>query len=383
MELPSYFADFLSEIRLTKSQIDHCKTGHRVLRERLQQDERLAPVIVSTFLQGSYRRATAVRPYEDKRADVDVIVVTKLSQNEYPDPEKAIQTFAPFVRKHYKDKYEIQGRSIGIHLSYVDLDLVITSAPSESEFGVFKSESVVTDDTLEEARDWRLVKSWLALDNRLAESAKALLEASKKESEWKPAPLYIPDREAKCWEPTHPLEQIRWTRDKNERCNGHYVNVVRAIKWWRRIKHPTPKYPKGYPVEHLVGDCCPDGITSIAVGITLTLETMAHQYESYAVRKQTPFLPDRGVPQHNVFRRVSGEDFATFHSQVCGAAKAARIALDSVDLQKSVKGWKELLGDKFPDPPPSEGDDDGGDDPKKGGYTPRRESSEIGAGRFA
>jgi len=383
MDLPSYFADFLREIRLTQSQTDDCKTGHRVLRERLQQDEHLAPVIVSTFLQGSYRRATAVRPYEDKRADVDVIVVTKLSQSEYPDPEKAIQTFVPFVQKHYKDKYEIQGRSIGIHLSYVDLDLVITSAPSESEFGVFKSESVMTEDTLEEARDWRLVKSWLALNNRVAESAKALLEASRKEPEWKLAPLYIPDREAKCWEPTHPLEQIRWTRDKSERCNGHYVSVVKAIKWWRRVKHPTPKYPKGYPIEHLVGDCCSDGITSIAAGVTLTLEAIVRQYESYAMRKQTPFLPDRGVPQHNVFRRVSGEDFAAFHSQVRDAAKIARMALDTDDLQTSVAGWKKLFGDKFPDAPPSEDDNGSGDDPKKGGYTPRRERSEIGGGRFA
>lgn len=62
MELPSYFDEFLVKIRLTETQADDCKTGHKTLRRRLLQDADLAPIIVSTFLQGSYRRATAIRP---------------------------------------------------------------------------------------------------------------------------------------------------------------------------------------------------------------------------------------------------------------------------------------------------------------------------------
>jgi len=72
-----------------------------VLRDRLRADERLAPIIVSTFLQGSYRRATAIRPHEGRRADVDVIVVTRLSTDEYDLPEKAFAVFFPFLDDHY------------------------------------------------------------------------------------------------------------------------------------------------------------------------------------------------------------------------------------------------------------------------------------------
>ena len=50
--------------------------------------------------------------------------------------------FVPFLEKHYKDKYRIQGRSIGISLSYVDLDIVPTSAPGESETGVLQDETL-------------------------------------------------------------------------------------------------------------------------------------------------------------------------------------------------------------------------------------------------
>ncbi len=378
MELPTYFADFLKEIRLTDAQVDDAKCGHETLRKRLEGDETIAKILVSTFLQGSYRRATAIRPYADKRADVDVIVVTKLSQSEYT-PAKAQELFFPFLDKHYKEKYTPQGRSIAIELGYVDLDLVITSAPSETDLGILKAESVISEETPEEVDDWRLVKSWLPLEKRNTLRAKSLMEAAMKEAEWQLSPLEIPDRDVQKWEPTHPLSQIRWTFQKNRLCNGHYVNVVKAIKWWRRINFEKPKYPKGYPVEHLIGQCCPDGIESVAEGVTRTLETIVANYGYYASVKEAPKFPDHGVPRHNVFKRVSGEDFAAFYAQVQGGAKIAREALDAETIGKSAPGWKKLFGAKFPDPP--EGSEEN-DESTKGGYTPRRAVSVIGGGRY-
>ena len=70
---------------------------------------------------------------------------------------------------------------------------------------------------------------------------------------WQQEPLLIPSRDLRTWIPTHPLEQIRWTIEKNDRTNGHYVNVVKALKWWRKHK-PDGEYPKGYPLEHLIGE---------------------------------------------------------------------------------------------------------------------------------
>ncbi len=51
---------------------------------------------------------------------------------------------------------------------------------------------------------------------------------------------------------------------------------------------PSLKHPKSYPLEHFVGECCPDGITSVAEGIVGTLECIAECYP------KKPFLPDRG-----------------------------------------------------------------------------------------
>lgn len=383
MDLPSYFLDFLAAIRPQSNHIDDYKKGHKTLRDRLNNDSDLSEIILTTFLQGSYRRATAIRPRGEKRSDVDVIVVTKLSENDFT-PSEAMDLFLPFLEKYYKGKYEAQGRSFGIQLSYIDLDLVITSAPSESEEGLLRSDSVSSDDSPETRMaddDWRLNERWLSTEHRSVlpfSTQKYRLDAAKNEVEWKVSPLRIPDRDADQWEDTHPLEQIRWTWEKNRKCNKHYINVVKAIKWWRREKHSIPKYPKGYPVEHLIGECCPDGIESVAEGVTKTLEKIALDYQLYAPLSLTPTLPDRGVPLHNVFKRVSGEDFAEFHKQVCEAAKIARLALNETDLHTSVEYWQQLFGKKFPDAPPKNNSGS-----SNGGFTPRQGSTVITGGRFA
>jgi hypothetical protein len=369
MELPTFFSEFLTEIRLSGSQIDDCRTGHTTLRTRLLDDYKLSNVIVNTFLQGSYRRATAVRPKGNSRADVDVIVVTKLHKDEFT-PARALEQFVPFLEKHYKGKYKAQGRSFAIELSYVDLDVVPTAAPSESEIGVLKEAALSDDETPEGVTASRSLPWWLAVnEGRAIEFSRVFAEKARQSPAWKIAPLLIPDLDVQRWTPTHPLEQIRWTWQKNEACNSHYVNVVKAIKWWRRL-NPEPKYPKGYPVEHLIGTHCPDGIKSVAEGVTLTLENVVKAYAVYAQLKVTPSLPDHGVPEHNVLKRVSGEDFAAFYQLVASAATTAREALDATTVASSAKKWRELFGNKF-----SDGGEDDGDGGNGGGDSGGRKAA--------
>lgn len=357
MELKNSFSTFLADIRLTSNQISDCVTGHTTLTKRLWADADLSPIIVSIFLQGSYRRSTAVRPKGAKRADVDIIVVTNLDEAEYADPNDAIELFIPFVDKYYKDKdgkpkYEVQGRSIGIELSYVDLDLVITSAPSELEQEALQESGIKSLQTLEEAQgtdQWDFIKSLVESRQPSTHGSWPLIEKAAIQPQWRSEPLRIPDRDAEEWKDTHPLEQMRWTWAKNKACNKHYVNVVKALKWWRRLQD-EPQYPKGYPVEHMIGQHCPDGIDTIAKGVVLTLEGIASSYSTDLLLQRTPCLPDHGVSCHDVWARVSFADFAAFHAQVCEAAKVARAAYDATDARESAVLWQSLFGTKFPVP---------------------------------
>lgn len=383
MEVPTYFKDFLIEIRPTEKQRSEMKSGHTTLRDRLRVHESLKEILISDFLQGSYRRSTAVRPKGDNRSDVDVIVVTNLDESVYT-PQAAMDLFKPFLEDHYKDKWKFKGRSIGINLSYVDLDMVITSAPSEADVEKLKSKSVRFISDIESEPDWVLNDLWVPRDER--SNYDAILGtktgAAAKAGEWKLEPLRIPDREAEEWDDTDPLEQIKWTVAKNASCNTHYINVVKAVKWWRRINDDDlPKYPKGYPLEHMIGDCCIDGITSIAAGVTLTLEEIVDRYADYAARETAPFLADRGVPLHNVLHRLSGEDFKKFYDKVREASVTAREALDEPDKANSVELWRKLFGNKFPECKDNGGN--GGSDSSSKGYTPPERSSRPTGGSYA
>lgn len=364
--LTSYFNDFMSEIRLTPSQTNDLITGHRTLRKRLDADEDLSEIIVTTFLQGSYRRSTAVRPKNRKRSDVDVVVVTNLDKDKYT-PQQAHDLFIPFLEKHYKDKYRIQGRSLGIELTYVDLDLVVTAAPSEAQKALLTNESIQKsfsiDDLITVSSNHHLftqdvINEGYTFFNKLSE-----------EPAWKLEPLLIPNRDAEQWEPTDPLAQIRWTWEKNKLCNKHYVNVVKALKWWRRVDDILSTHPKGYPLEHLIGQCCPDNINSIAEGITLTLENIIKEFPS------KPTMPDHGVPEHDVFERLTEDEYNSFYERVQKAAAIARQAFDLESVYDSANKWRELLGDKFPKPPENSN--------KKSNFTPRTEPTTIGGNRFA
>lgn len=379
MDLSNDFREFLQEIRPTESQSADLQTGHKTLRERLNADEDLKKCLVSDFLQGSYKRSTAIRPKGERRSDVDIIIVTRLSEDEYT-PAEAMDLFKPFLNEHYKNKWRQQGRSFGIELSYVELDLVLTSAPSEAEVGILQSDAIKSDDALEEAKDWRLHRSWVGLDSRYRSDARTLLAKARDEPEWKSQPLRIPDRDADKWEPTHPIEQIMWTRDKNARTDGRFVNVVKAIKWWRVEMYEEPKHPKGFPLERLIGECCPDGIESVGEGVVKTLEKIVSEYALVVRAGGKPSLPDYGVSTHDVFKRISTDDFRKFYDQVKDGAVLARRAYDSQDRTESGNLWRDLFGSKFPKPPENGCGGSGG---SGRGYTPPTGPATPGSGRFA
>ena len=357
MELKAQFSEFLREIRPTDRQKEDWRTGSNTLRSRLVADKDLSAIVIATFLQGSVRRSTAIRPTGDKRPDVDIVVVTDIDYQK-TTPQQAMDKFVPFLERHYPGKWRPQGRSFGIELSYVDLDLVITALPADPASRqamerLYRSNAVLTTNTIEEDTTWRLNERWQP--TQFGAQPQVLDDAPT--SDWRPNPLYLPDRDVGDWGRTHPLAQIQWTAKKNRACGGHYVNLVRATKWWRQQNVASvPKYPKGYPLEHMIGHVLHDGTASMAAGFVQVLESMRDKWLYSAVLGNVPVLEDHGVPEHNVLKRLSVDDFKAFHNAVSTAADRAREALESGDAQKSGELWQKLFGTKFPLPNPNGGD---------------------------
>lgn len=364
MELPSYFDEFLHDIRPTREMRTTYIEAHRLLREQLRAFEPLKEAQVSDFLHGSYRRWTLVRPCAGNVADVDIIVVTKLLPDEW-EPEDVLKVFTLFASAHYPGCFEVQGRSICITADGLTMDIVPTAAPSEAEEGILATIDVDAIGDVEGATPEELEKS--SGPNDAARTAR-----------WKREPLLIPDREAQCWQETHPIAQIEWSRAKNAESNGQYVNVIKAAKWWRQNALSTLKRPKGYPLERAFAECFPTGeVESVAEGLTETFEEFVRRFRQDRLQGVTPDLPDHGLPGQNVLARIEPDDFATLYDAVEQAAEIAREALDDDHVASSATRWRDLLGDPFPTPPAATKHG------VTGGFTPRTAPSSPRPKRFA
>jgi hypothetical protein len=346
--LPSLFRTFLSNVRPQEEHITAYKEGHETLRDHLQDDDDIEEFYIADFINGSYRRWTALKPKANEKSDVDIVLVTDLNKEDY-DAVEALKQCVPFLEEHYKGQWSENAHSYKIEGDDVEIDLVLTAAPSEATRNVIKSLGSLDVGTA------------LDTDER-ATVAEALNISAVGDDEWKDEPLEIPDRDENEWDTTHPLATIAFTLNKNDITDGHYVNVVKAIKWWRRTKTPDVEGPTSYPLEHIVGHCCPDDIGSVAEGVTRTLEEIERQFEAVAMVQTIPFLPAHGLPEspeNNVLKLINVDDFAAFYDEAADAAELARIALDEEDKATSREYWYELFGEEFP-PFGSDDDSDSG-----------------------
>ena len=317
MILTDYFAALLSAIEPKAENKKEHQAGHKALREHLRADAEFSQHHINTFLQGSYKRNTAIAPGKD----VDIVVVTSLDPEETTPRAALAMLKAALLRKYAAHEIDdTQTRSIGIKLPNVELDAVIAASP---EF-----ETVIK----EAARTAREVDD---------------LDA------WIDSPLLIPDRDLNAWVPTDPKRQLEATTELNKASGLVFVPTVKLFKSWRRVAYTDPRRPKGYLLERLAGECFNTSATSHAQAFTELLESIVDSYGELAANEK-PELPDYGVPEHDVFGRLDPSEFASLMQHVRLAAVLARAALDETDKKASIKHWQDLFGTDFPGAPESQ-----------------------------
>lgn len=375
-KLTTEFDEFDRLIRPEKRLLKAAQAAHLDVRARIRNDHYINHVHVADFLQGSYARHTMVLPAKGEdglpgKADVDIVFVTNVSEQITP-PElmlKAVEVW--LVQEYGDDCVEMQSRSVKLSLDEVEVDFVPTSAPSEAESVALK----------------RLTDELVVLEKRAVgpeddvHDPHEVFGPSRTDGEWVSEPLRIPDRDARCWQDTHPLAVLEFTVRKNSRCDKRFLRIVRALKWWRRKSYLDghSKHPKSYPIEHIAGDCCPETFGSVAEGLTLTFEWMREAYRPYYPHSK-PTLRLRGLEDSDadVISRLSQEDYNAFFEEIEVAASTARYALHASNPREAAREWQKLLGDEFKVPPAPRGST-----PPTGGFPPRTEpSSRPTGGRF-
>jgi hypothetical protein len=294
MATQQQFIDMLRDIEPAPSTVEACASAHRTLRSALEADETFKKVLVTTFLSGSYRRDTAIRPaLVDgvlQRPDVDVIVVT--SHTKKDRPKEVLSALEKALRAAGYENIKVNRRSICVTLKGVDMDIV-----------------------------------------PVIEEADAYL---------------IPDVELKEWLTTNPPAHTQWTVNVNTEAGGRFKPLVKLFKSWRRVHLADLRRPKGFILECLVAKHMNYFQERHEPLFVTLLEAIRDAYALTVLLEKVPFLEDPGVPGNNVFSSVKFEEFKKFYDTVKAQADLARKAMNEEDQDKQLELWRKVFGPRFP-----------------------------------
>lgn len=298
MSSQSQFRAFLQDIEPSATTKANASTAHTNLRKFLRQDDDFRPYHVDTFLSGSYRRDTAIRPAikngSTERPDVDVIVVTNHTCED--SPADVLELLYSTLKKKYSSIRK-QARSVGVSTSNADMDVVPIIAP----YGMNGT-------------------------------------------------LYIPDRKLEKWLATNPPGHTQWTTDVNQSCDGRFKPLVKLMKWWRRQNPTVSKRPKGFVIEVITAECAELAETQYADLFLSALEGIVSKYAWAIALETVPPIADPAVPGNSVTDGMTFPAFKGFYDKAESHAKLGREAQQEDDDEKALAKWRTIFGDRFPAP---------------------------------
>jgi hypothetical protein len=290
------FRDFLHDIEPSPTTKSRASAAHTALRRFLREHSTFKEVHVDTFLSGSYRRDTAIRPVakegEEERPDVDIIVVTNHTLND--KPQDVLNLLYQTLKEKYDDIRK-QARSMGISTATADMDVVPIIAP------------------------WGMENT-----------------------------LYIPDRQLKQWRVTNPPRHTSWTTEVSKASGDRFKPLVKLMKWWRRENPTVSKRPKGFVIECIVAECMDFEETQYADLFLGTLEGIVERYAWYIDHGLVPSIDDPGVPGNSVTDGLTFAAFEGFYNKAKAHAELGRRAQKEPDPDKSLALWREIFGPRFP-----------------------------------
>jgi hypothetical protein len=303
------FSDFLADIEPSSTTKENSIKAHCNLREHLAKHPTYKDVHVRTFLSGSYRRNTAVRPRikngEADRPDIDIVVVTNYTRD--CDPESVIDELFQVLAQKYKS-HRKQGRSVGVFTAIADMDVV----PIIEEKGF--------------------------LDN---------------------VTMYVPDRQRRQWIETNPPGHTDWTTDVNKWTGDRFKPLVKLVKWWRREnpwwddKAESPeRKPKGFQLECIVAQNMSYSETQWDELFVSLIERIADKYGVNVFSGTVPNIDDPAVPGNDVMAGVSPSVFKRFYAKAVEHAEMGReaIELEASDPEAALALWRKIFGTRFPAP---------------------------------
>jgi hypothetical protein len=293
------FELYLSRIAPPSTEMKAAQRSHNALRDFLLADDYFGPMIVATFLNGSYARNTVIRPIKD----VDIIVVT--AEDWLKDsPAVAMECLRRKLAQRYDQRRTLrQRRAVRVTLYDMQLDVLIAAAANGGQ-----------------------------------------------------GPLRIPDRHLDKWIVTHPKAQLALTSELGGATRGNYSRLVRLLKAWSISRVAARDRPSSFVLE-CAGYHAMRERPSVFVGsIRDAFLTLLEELHRWNFGRPAwfpwgrPEVPDPALPDVNVAERWEMGSVDRFRNRLEVAlrhcADVQRSRWDETEVEK----WQRIFGQPFPGP---------------------------------
>jgi hypothetical protein len=296
MKLNDYFALFHQKISLDSSRNDRIKKAHNTFRENIEKIPEIKSRLFETFLQGSYRIGTSIRPCNDNEFDVDVVISLNLNDEtgDRMKPKEAVD----FIYNHlksisiYQGKLKKQPRCIRIDYSG-DFHMDVVSAHYDK---------------------------WMDI-------------------------LFVPNRKVEDWSETNPKGFIQWCVEQNKKNNDKFSRIIKYLKWWRNNKFGKDSVVKSIILTTLIGENFSTDCSTDADSILGSVKNLNDLLELYYY---VPNVPNPSLITENLAREWNHSNYITFKNSISSLFDSIKDAYEEEDLEKSIEKWRKVFGEDFP-----------------------------------
>lgn len=292
----SAFNKLIKDIEPSKTTKSRAKSAQSDLRKSLSKHEEFNEYYKESFLSGSYKRDTAIRPQKNgkdiDRPDIDIIVVT--SHTLADSPTDVVHLLYKALNEKYTNVKK-QRRSIRIETSDVDMDVV------------------------------PIIQPYANIDT-----------------------YYIADRELERWVETNPKKYTIWTTDVNDKAKGRFKPLVKLFKWWRRENKTVSKHPKGFILECITAESMSCSVKHYGELFVSMFKSFVEKYSWYISNNLVPTISDPGVPGNSITEGLTFSAFEGFYNKVKSHAEIGEKALNEEDEEIALNLWREVFGPRFP-----------------------------------
>lgn len=302
------FTEFIKDITPSATTNSRSASAHTSVRDVLTCDDEYKGEIIRTFVGGSYKRKTAIRPVtkngDTERPDVDIYVVVRGStswlSSEYKTPEDVIEELYSALNRNRKvlgiTKITRNRCSIAISTNKADMD--VSPLLERNNDGYYR----------------------------------------------------IGNRNTGEWYLTEPEEHTTWSAGVNTDAGMRFNPMVKMFKWSRQEYPTKSKHPKSIALEVLVAKHMHNNEPHYGQLLYNTFDNIVDTYSSNRFWGTCPHLDDPAIEDGNLFAGVSGDAFCAYYDKIKYFRDEAAKALKAEDQDVATKHWRRILGSRFPSP---------------------------------